>query len=225
MLSIRSPLPSRWKAASCGASPPPCLARSPLRTGASSNRTSTTIRWYVLPRRRKSKALSCRAADSGAALASRRQPSWVPAHDDAVPGLLANVVIGCQPFALDNVSAGRNRALLVLRRKRDRPHLALKLGQHMGRLVLGVQKLALLPIIGAAVAEEIGFVSLRDRRQVQYLEATLLLQIACQIVLMHPLHDQDDARRLLVVGARQQGRAVPFDDPRPYRFRHGIAKL
>ncbi len=50
-------------------------------------------------------------------------------------------------------------------------------------------------------------------------------QIACQIVLMHPLHDQADARRLLVVGSRQQGRAVPFDDPRSHGLRHGIAKL
>src|SRR6516162_202108 len=110
-----------------------------------------------------------------------------PAHDDAVAGLLANVIIGCQPFALDDGSAGRDRALLVLRRKGDRTHLALKLGQYLGRLVLGVQELALLPIIGAAVAEEIGLVSLRDRRQVQYFEATLLLQVACQIVLVHPL--------------------------------------
>jgi hypothetical protein len=33
----------------------------------------------------------------------------------------------------------------------------------------------------------------------------LLLQVAGQIVLVHPLHDQNDARRLLVVGSRKQG--------------------
>ena len=74
----------------------------------------------------------------------------------------------------------------------------------MGRLLLGVKELALLPVIGATVTEEVGFVSLRDRRQVQHLEATLLLQVAGQIVLVHPLHDQNDARRCLVVGPRKQ---------------------
>jgi hypothetical protein len=37
----------------------------------------------------------------------------------------------------------------------------------MGRLVLGVKQLALLAIIGATVPEEVGFLALRNRRQVQ----------------------------------------------------------
>jgi hypothetical protein len=66
-----------------------------------------------------------------------------------------------------------------------------------------VKELPLLPIIDATVTKLVGFVALRDRRQVQYLEATLLLQVAGQIVLVHPLHDQNDAPRLLVIGPRE----------------------
>ena len=51
------------------------------------------------------------------------------------------------------------------------------------------------------------------------------LQVADEIVLMHPLHDHDDTRRRLVVAARKQGGTVPFDDSRPHGLRHGVAKL
>jgi hypothetical protein len=44
----------------------------------------------------------------------------------------------------------------------------------MRRLMLGVQEFALLPSIRATVTEEIGFISLSDRWEVQYLEAALL---------------------------------------------------
>ena len=121
------------------------------------------------------------------------------------PGCTIDIVIGRQPFSLDDGAAGRDWALLVLRRKGDRAHFTLEFGQHMRRLVLGVKEFALLPRIGATVTELVGFVSLRDRRQVQDLEAALLLQVACQIVLVHPLHDQNDARRCLVVGHAKAG--------------------
>src|SRR5215468_2365726 len=98
-------------------------------------------------------------------------------------------VVGRQPFALDDPAAGRNWALLVLSRKGDRSHFALELGQHMRWLVLRVEKLAFPPMVEATVTELVGFVSLRDRREVQHLKAPLLLQVASQIVLVHPLHD------------------------------------
>ena len=62
---------------------------------------------------------------------------------------MANVVIviGGQPFALDDGAAGRDRALLVLRRKGDRAHFTLELGQDLGWLLCGVKELALLPLI------------------------------------------------------------------------------
>jgi hypothetical protein len=66
---------------------------------------------------------------------------------------------------------------------------------------------------------------LGDGRQVQHLEATLLLQVTGEIILMRPLHNQNDTRRGLVVSPRKQCRAIPFDHPGPHRLRHGIAKL
>src|ERR1019366_1705213 len=95
----------------------------------------------------------------------------------------------------------------------------------MGGLVLGVEKLAILSGIGATATEVIGLRSLRDRWKIQNVETALLLQVADEIILMHPLHDHDDASRCLVIAAREQGRAVPFDDSRPHGLRHGVAKL
>src|ERR1700731_161335 len=95
----------------------------------------------------------------------------------------------------------------------------------MGGLVLGVEELTTLSGIGATAAEVIGLRSLRDRRKIQDLETALLLQVADEIVLMHPLHDHDDTRRCLVIAARKQGGTIPFDDSRPHGLRHGVAKL
>ena len=64
-----------------------------------------------------------------------------------------------------------------------------------------------------------------DRWKVQDLEAALLLQVTDQIVLMHPLHDHDDPRLCLIIAARKQGRAVPFDDALTHGIGHGVAKL
>src|ERR1700704_114631 len=95
----------------------------------------------------------------------------------------------------------------------------------MGGLVLGVEELTKLSGIRATATEVIGLRSLRDRRKIQDLETALLLQVADEIVLMHPLHDHDDTRGRLVVAARKQGGPVPFDDSRPHGLRHGVAKL
>src|SRR5262249_35581617 len=99
----------------------------------------------------------------------------VPAHDDAITGLTVDLVIGREPFALDDGAAGWDRALLILRRKGNGAYLTLEFGQHIGRLLCRMKELALLPIIGATVTELVRFVALRDRRQVQHFEATLLL--------------------------------------------------
>src|SRR5262249_39838690 len=113
----------------------------------------------------------------------------VPAYDNAVAGLRANIVVGREPFSFNDRATGRDRALLVLRRKRNRAHLALEFYQHMRWLMVGMEKLSFLPRIGATATEVIGLCSLRDRRQIEDFETTLLLQVADQIVLMHPLHD------------------------------------
>src|SRR5262245_54519567 len=60
----------------------------------------------------------------------------VPAHDNAVAGLIANIVVNREPFSFNDRATGRDRALLVLRRKRNRAHLALEFHQHMSWLML-----------------------------------------------------------------------------------------
>lgn len=91
--------------------------------------------------------------------------------------------------------------------------------------MVGVQELALLAGIGATATKEEGFLALGDGRQIKELESTLLQQVASQIVLVDALHNQNNACRLLVVGARKQGCAIPLNDPLPHGFRHGVARF
>src|SRR5215510_5669379 len=129
----------------------------------------------------------------------------VPAHDDAVTGLKVDLVVGRQPLAFDDPAAPRDRALLVLGRKGDRAHFALELGQLLGRFMLGVEELASLSSVFTPIAEFEGFNPLRDSGKIQNLEAALLLEIAGQIVLVHPLHGQNNPRLFLVVATRKKG--------------------
>src|SRR5258708_36551872 len=94
----------------------------------------------------------------------------VPAHDNAVAGLSLNIVIGREPFKLDDRAAGRDRALLILSRKSDRAHVAFELDQRISWLMVGVEKLTLLPGIAAAFAEVEGLGSLRHGWKVQDVE-------------------------------------------------------
>src|SRR5215510_6403752 len=95
----------------------------------------------------------------------------VPAHDDAVTGLKVDLVVGREPFAFDDRAAPRDRALLVLSRKGDRAHFALKLDQLLGRFMLGVEELAFLSSVSTPIAEFEGFNPLRDSGKIQNLEA------------------------------------------------------
>src|SRR5262249_6557792 len=67
----------------------------------------------------------------------------IPTHDNAIIRLTIEVVIGRQPFALDDIATGGKWSLLILRRKGIRAHFALKLGKLFGRFVLGMKELAL----------------------------------------------------------------------------------
>ena len=89
----------------------------------------------------------------------------------------------------------------------------------------GVQDLILLPHIGAAGAKLIFRGLRRDCRQIQDLKSTLLLQVTGKIVLMHALHDEDNACRLFVVRAAEQSGAVPLDGSLPHRFGMGVFLL
>jgi hypothetical protein len=64
---------------------------------------------------------------------------------------------------------------------------------------------------------------LRDRWKIQDLKTALLLQVADEIILMHPLHDHDDTRRCLVVAAGKQGGPVPSEPHQAERaLRHAV---
>jgi hypothetical protein len=56
---------------------------------------------------------------------------------------------------------------------------------------------------------------LRDRGQIEILPTALLEEMSGQIPDMKPLHHQDDGIALLVIKPRQQGGAIPLNEPLP----------
>src|SRR5271168_1861027 len=71
----------------------------------------------------------------------------------------------------------------------------------------------------SALSELNGLLLERDRRHVQLAPAALSQQVASEIVLMQTLHDRDYRPRSFIVEARDEGAAIPVDDPLPRRLR------
>ena len=65
----------------------------------------------------------------------------------------------------------------------------------------------------------------RDGGQIQDFKSALLLEVPGEIILMHALHDENDARGLFVVRSAQQCGSIPLDGPRPDRLGMGIILL
>src|SRR5208282_6212435 len=108
-------------------------------------------------------------------------------------GVGGNTIVGSEPFPFDDRATRRDWALLILRGKGDRPHFAFEFAEHRFRFMRWVQQLALLPDIAAAAAELVGSGLRGNCREVQDFESALLLQVTGEIVLMHALHDEENA--------------------------------
>src|ERR1700730_18139059 len=111
--------------------------------------------------------------------------SNVPAQNDAVgrPGYDCGIV--SQHFPLDNLAAGRFGRLLVLGRKKHRPHALLDIAQYFGRLMGGMQQVSVFSDMVAATAEIVSGRRLRHRGQTQDLKTGIAIQqIADEVVAM-----------------------------------------
>src|SRR6202041_54466 len=109
-------------------------------------------------------------------------------------------------------AAGGCWRLLILRRKKHRPHGLLEplelLGGFMGRM----KKVAPFTDMGAAITEIVGGGGLCDGGQVQDFEASPHFQeMANEVVDVDSLHHDDGSGGLFIVCSGRQGVAVPFD--------------
>jgi hypothetical protein len=129
---------------------------------------------------------------------------------------------------LDDAAAGRHGALLVLPRESDGAHAlpALEvlqdvLGETRGKqqLALGLARVLPERLLrrverrpgrdGEGLAAVLG---LEATRQAQVLPPSPLEQVARQVLVVDPLHDDDFLRLGRVVEARRHGRGLPVDD-------------
>ena len=69
------------------------------------------------------------------------------------------------------------------------------------------------------------FVFLGDGRETQQPPASLLHNVPDQVVLMQPLHDDDDAARILIIEPAVQGVVVPGIRSVALRFRQRFIRL
>jgi hypothetical protein len=125
-------------------------------------------------------------------------------------------------------SALRRRRLLVLAGKIVFADGAAKLPEHFGRLALGVQGLARLAAEGLPSEhglDSVPFVLLGDRRQAHNLPLLLRQYMARQVVLVQPVHDQDDRTRKLVVQSAAERVVVPLVGRLPLGLRQRFLGL
>src|SRR5262249_11919280 len=127
----------------------------------------------------------------------------IPALHDAVETLrLIAVAIAFEPFGLDQTAAQRGRGLLALAGDivfADRPPDAV---EHLQRLAIRMQRLA-LPTTEATRSPDrldpVLLVCLGDGREAQHFPRLQTEDVADEVVLVQPLHNQEDGARALVV--------------------------
>ena len=125
-------------------------------------------------------------------------------------------------------SVPRRRRLLVLGGKIVFAEGAAKLPEHFGRLALGVQGLARLAAEGLPSKhglDSVPFVLLGDRRQAHNLPLLPRQYMARQVVLVQPVHDQDDRTRKLVVQSAAERVVVPLVGRLPLGLRQRFLGL
>ena len=107
-----------------------------------------------------------------------------------------------EPRPLDETAAQWRRGLLILAGKVVFADRAADLLKHFGRLALGMQCLAPTPGKMPRPPKSLdrpGLVLLGDRRESHDLPRLLRQYVADQVILVQPMHDQDDGTLLLVV--------------------------
>src|SRR5271166_1532152 len=153
----------------------------------------------------------------------------VPALYDAVEALgQFRRRVMAEPNRLDETAAQWRGGLLVLAGEIVLPDRPADLLEHCRRLALGVQCLA--PPTGKMPRspyrlDRVGFVLLGDRREAHDLPIFLGQHVADEIVLVQPVHDQDDGTLLLVVQSAVEGMVEPLVGSPPLGLRQGLLGL
>src|SRR5271169_1557468 len=153
----------------------------------------------------------------------------VPALHDAVEGLRQfSRRVMLEPRRLDETAAQWRRGLLVLAGEVILPDRPADLLEHCRRLPLGVQRLATLPGKVPRPPHRLdrpGLVLLGDRREVHDLPILLGQHVADQIILVQPVHDQDNRTLLLIVQPTVEGMVDPLVCRLPPGLRQGLIGL
>src|SRR4029077_4553108 len=130
--------------------------------------------------------------------------SCIPALNDLGPcGTLWKAIIIAQPGPLDHGTPGRYRGLLILSCENVRPLRSLESFESRDRLVSWMQRLAdaaLIKSVGANLDTLPNLGYCRQTKDGPLVRATH--QESGEIIFVHPLHDNDDHARLLIVEAR-----------------------
>ena len=130
-----------------------------------------------------------------------------------------------EPGRLDHAAAQWCRRLLVLAGEIVFADRAADLLEHRQRLARRVQGLALPPREDSRPRQRIDhmrLVRLGDRRKAHDVPILLRQHVADQIVLVQPVHDQDDGPLLLVVEAAVEGVVEPLVGGPPVGLRQGL---
>src|SRR5262249_5891718 len=136
----------------------------------------------------------------------------VPTDDEDVARLrLRSCPISLQPFALNQISLGRNGALQVLSRKIHQAHSRLQLLQNVARRTDGIKDVVNLATTNLSLSDRDDLRRIRDRGQVEMVPASLLEQNADEIIHMQSLHHNNDDVFALEVEAREQRVLEPLN--------------
>jgi hypothetical protein len=153
----------------------------------------------------------------------------VPALHDALEGggqLFRQVTP--EPGRLDETAAQRGGRLLVLAGEIVFADRAADMLEHRARLALRMQRLAAPSremLRSQHRVDQLGLVVLGDCREAHDVPRLLRQHVAGEIVLVQPVHDQDDGARELVVEPAVERVVVPFVRRLPLGLRQCLLGL
>ena len=129
---------------------------------------------------------------------------------------------------MTSAALARRRRLLILAGEvvfADRLADRLERFQRLARGMQGLAFLAADPTWSEPRLDVAALIPLGDRGQNEVVPPRPGREMAGQIVLVQPLHDQQDAALLLVVQPAEQGGVEPLVDPDPGRVRERLVRL